>query len=85
MMTMDCSKYINWEEATESDLQPGSRLYRKIGAVTLIARIGMAEDYAVYAGWANYSLDDIAAYGKKIDDIWGAALFPNCSHLTYRN
>lgn len=77
-------KYIPVEEAEEKDLQPGARLYRKIGAVTLVCRIGIAEDYAVYVGWANYSLDDIAAYGKKVDSIWGAALFPNCSHLNYR-
>jgi hypothetical protein len=76
--------YKCWDEVTDEDIKPGARLYRKIGAITLIARIGMAEDYAVYIGWANYSLDDIAAYGKKVDSIWGAALFPNCSHLTYR-
>lgn len=77
-------KYIQWDEVTSDDIKPGARLYRNIGAVTLICRIGIAEDYAVYAGWANYSLDDIASYGKKVDSIWGAALFPDCSHLNYR-
>lgn len=76
--------YIQWDEVTDDDIKPGARLYRNLGAVTLVCRIGHHDDYAVYAGWANFSLDEIADFGNKVHSLIGAALFPDCSHLNYR-
>ncbi len=80
------TNYIQWNNANLDDLQPKARLYRLEETFGYVARIGNNDDYAVYRGDADWTLDAIADYGNKISEQEARGLFPICleAGLTYR-
>ncbi|PHJ59586.1 hypothetical protein VF14_08930 [Nostoc linckia z18] len=86
MTTVPHANYIQWNNATLDDLQPRARLYRFDGMFGYVARIGSNDDYAVYQGNADWTLDTIADYGTKILEEEARGLFPVCleAGLNYR-
>ncbi len=86
MTTVPQANYIQWNNATLSDLQPRARLYRFEGMLGYVARVGNNDDYAVYQGSADWMLGTIADHGTKISEQEARGLFPICleAGLSYR-
>lgn len=80
-------KYIDISQASVLALQPGVRLYMQADNIKAVARIGLADDWAVYWTWEpDWDLDRVADYGLKMSEDKALAFFPVCQEagLSYR-